>query len=88
MRKPLLILALAGTFGLTQQAAFADHNSPHGAGWARMPNDIHNTRIDTLGDNTAFSYDGRYFGPVDQASLVGPAFVVYWPFTRRWGLVR
>lgn len=41
-----------------------------------------------LGDNTAFSYDGRYFGPVDQDSLVGPAFVVYWPFTRRWGPVR
>jgi hypothetical protein len=25
----------------------ADHNSPYGAGWANMPNDIHNTRLDT-----------------------------------------
>ncbi len=39
---------------LTSTAATADHNSRWGAGWARMPNDIHNTRIDTRGDNTAF----------------------------------
>ena len=27
-------------------SAMADHNSIHGAGWANMPNDIHNTRIE------------------------------------------
>jgi signal peptidase I len=41
-----------------------------------------------LGDNTEHSYDGRYFGPVRKEYLVGPAFMVYWPFTRRWGVVR
>ena len=41
-----------------------------------------------LGDNSAFSLDGRYFGPIDRGSLVGPAFMVYWPFTRRWGSVQ
>lgn len=41
-----------------------------------------------LGDNTAFSLDGRYFGTVDRESLVGPAFMVYWPFTKRWGRVQ
>ena len=41
-----------------------------------------------LGDNTSFSLDGRYFGPVKQKSLVGPSFMVYWPFSRRWGPVR
>jgi signal peptidase I len=41
-----------------------------------------------LGDNTAFSLDGRYFGPVTDRSIVGPAVVVYWPFTKRWGFVR
>ncbi|MFH0953656.1 MAG: signal peptidase I [Verrucomicrobiota bacterium] len=41
-----------------------------------------------LGDNTAFSYDGRYFGPVTQDALVGPAFFVYWPISDRWGIVR
>jgi len=41
-----------------------------------------------LGDNSAFSLDGRYFGPIDRESLVGPAFMVYWPFTKRWGTVQ
>ncbi len=41
-----------------------------------------------LGDNTASSLDGRYFGPVKRESLVGPAFCVYWPFTKRWGVAR
>lgn len=41
-----------------------------------------------LGDNTAYSLDGRYFGPIDKESLVGPAFMVYWPFTKRWGRAR
>ncbi len=38
-----------------------------------------------LGDNTRHSLDGRYFGGVPVANLVGPAFVVYWPFGPRWG---
>jgi signal peptidase I len=41
-----------------------------------------------LGDNTAYSLDGRYFGPVNKESLVGPAMLVYWPFTRRIGRAR
>ena len=31
---------------LATTAAYADHNSPMGAGWANMPNDIHNTRLE------------------------------------------
>lgn len=44
------IAALAAT------PALADHMSPMGAGWASMPNDIHNTRIDTrlADDNQSF----------------------------------
>ena len=41
-----------------------------------------------LGDNTENSYDGRYFGPIRQEDLVGPAFMVYWPITKRWGRTR
>ncbi|MCS6771893.1 MAG: signal peptidase I [Kiritimatiellae bacterium] len=41
-----------------------------------------------LGDNTMSSLDGRYFGGVDRKNIVGPAFMVYWPFGRRWGWVR
>ncbi|MCX6996903.1 MAG: signal peptidase I [Kiritimatiellaeota bacterium] len=41
-----------------------------------------------MGDNTFSSLDGRYFGPVRKTELVGPAFMVYWPLTKRWGLAR
>jgi signal peptidase I len=41
-----------------------------------------------MGDNTRNSRDGRYWGAVPQANLVGPAFMVYWPVSRRWGLIR
>jgi len=39
-----------------------------------------------LGDNTSFSMDSRYFGAVPRRNLVGRALVVFWPFSRRWGL--
>jgi signal peptidase I len=41
-----------------------------------------------LGDNTNHSLDGRYFGGVPLRNLMGPAFIVYWPFGSRWGPVR
>ena len=31
---------------LATTTAYADHASPMGAGWANMPNDIHNTRLE------------------------------------------
>ena len=50
--------------------------------------DVGNEEFLPFGDNTDQSLDGRYFGPVTRQSLVGPAFFVYWPFTKRWGIVR
>lgn len=41
-----------------------------------------------LGDNTGNSRDSRYWGTVPQANAVGPAFMVYWPFSARWGFSR
>jgi signal peptidase I len=41
-----------------------------------------------MGDNTNHSLDGRYFGAVGESSIVGPAFMVYWPFSKRWGLTK
>ncbi len=38
-----------------------------------------------FGDNTRNSFDSRYWGPIPQASLVGPGSFVYWPISRRWG---
>ncbi|OYW19320.1 MAG: hypothetical protein B7Z52_03755 [Burkholderiales bacterium 12-64-5] len=39
----LVFGSLAALFSVS---ALADHNSPMGAGWANMPNDIHNTQIE------------------------------------------
>lgn len=64
---PIFITLIA--FGLvTFRPALADHNSPQGAGWARMPNDIHNTRIDTLGDSAAFRDFVRYGNGADSVN--------------------
>ena len=38
-----------------------------------------------FGDNTLSSLDGRYFGGVSVKALVGPAFMVYWPFGAHFG---
>lgn len=40
-----------------------------------------------LGDNSENSLDSRYWGTVPRKNLVGTACFVWWPFSRRWGLV-
>lgn len=40
-----------------------------------------------MGDNSYNSSDSRRWGHVPRENLVGTGFVVYWPFTKRWGLI-
>lgn len=40
-----------------------------------------------LGDNSASSLDGRFWGAFPQKALVGRAVFVYWPFSKRFGCV-
>ena len=43
--RTLLATCIAGGM-LATTTVYADHPSPMGAGWANMPNDIHNTRLE------------------------------------------
>lgn len=40
-----------------------------------------------MGDNSQFSLDSRFFGAVPRRNLIGRAWLVFWPISRRWGLV-
>ena len=39
-----------------------------------------------LGDNSYYSHDSRYFGPANKEAIIGKAFFIYYPFTKRWGV--
>ena len=56
MKRSLIPLSIVCGALAASSAALADHNSKNGEGWANMPNDIHNTRIETreADDNEAF----------------------------------
>jgi signal peptidase I len=41
-----------------------------------------------LGDNSANSYDSRYWGFVPWQNVAGRGMFVYWPFSSHWGFVR
>lgn len=38
-----------------------------------------------MGDNSASSLDGRYWGSIPAADVVGKPLFIYYPFTKRWG---
>lgn len=40
-----------------------------------------------LGDNSYFSKDSRDFGAVPEKNVAGRGLFVYWPFSKRWGLI-
>ncbi|MBO4647631.1 MAG: signal peptidase I [Lentisphaeria bacterium] len=40
-----------------------------------------------LGDNTNFSLDGRNWGFIPRRNMVDLAVMIFWPVSRRWGIV-
>ena len=54
MKQTAHTLILGSLAALLSASALADHNSLNGAGWANMPNDVHNTRIEDDLSGTEF----------------------------------
>ena len=56
MRTKIIAFSAASALVMAAVPAIADHNSKNGEGTANMPNDIHNTRVETkeANDNEAF----------------------------------
>ncbi len=52
--KTLTRIAALG-IALASASAMADHMSPWGEDWANMPNDTHDTRIDTMDDSASWN---------------------------------
>lgn len=65
-------------------------NPPYGAIYLTEPGETFTVPPKTyfaLGDNSFNSSDSRFFGPVPDQNVTGKAFVVFWPFTKRWGFI-
>lgn len=75
-----------------ESPGYAGYHPAMGAGKAFLPDQETEIQLGedeylALGDNTRNSLDGRYWGPVPEPNLVGPAMIVYWPLSRRWGFI-
>ncbi len=58
--------------------------------YLRTPADTFTVPADgyfALGDNSFNSLDSRAWGKVPAENVVGRGLLVYWPFTRHWGLI-
>ena len=58
--------------------------------YIRSETDVYEVPSDhyfVLGDNSLSSLDGRFWGGFPRRALVGRAVVVYWPFSKRFGLI-
>jgi len=62
--------------------------SPSDAMPLEMPRRLSDRGYFAMGDNSSNSYDSRGWGEVPRADAVGPAFVIIYPFTARWGVAR
>jgi len=64
-------------------------NPSFGALYLRNPDDtfkVEKAHYFALGDNSGNSADSRWFGMVPHENLVGRSMLLYWPFSRRFGL--
>ena len=62
--------------------------SPSDAMPLEMPRRLSDRGYFAMGDNSSNSYDSRGWGEVPRDDAVGPALVIIYPFTNRWGMAR
>lgn len=58
--------------------------------YIRTEDDVYTVPVGNLfvlGDNSVSSLDGRFWGSLQEKALVGRSVFVYWPFSKRFGLV-
>jgi signal peptidase I len=66
------------------------YGEPFKAQFLMDSNDIFTVPNDhyfAMGDNSLNSLDSRYWGTVPRKNMLGKGFFVFYPFSRRWGIV-
>jgi signal peptidase I len=74
----------------SRQNGYHGYTIPTGARYIHSENDGYTVpakHLFVLGDNSPNSLDARFWGSVPENDLVGRAMLVYWPFTKRFGLI-
>jgi len=75
---------------MNAQNGYEGYSNMRSSEWLRTPNDtitIPPKSFFALGDNSYHSSDSRYWGLVPEQNVAGRGLFVYWPFTKRWGLI-
>jgi len=84
------IVAVEGDTVQVKEGRLFVNGRPYTGNFKTMPGDnsnwgpqkISKNHVFVMGDNRPNSLDGRVFGPITKDSILGRAFVVYWPLDR------
>jgi signal peptidase I len=76
---------------MSEKNGYNGYSNFGGSAYLRSPDETYKVPSDgyfALGDNSYHSSDSRVWGSVPERNVAGRGFFVYWPFTKRWGLIR
>lgn len=66
-----------------QQVDFMMDKYPENTFGVGQPYKVPDNCVFLLGDNSANSKDSRFFGAVPKSDIIGRAYKIYWPLSRR-----